>query len=682
MAQMKKLKNLISGNTEKVRQINIEQGGAVAMQHLLFKLNNKLFPVSRNKLEKRRKRLLFGLNVQKLDRDLEHVMEVGFLKNKKQFHLQLNDVPEALKKRIVDHAQKLLNNKYTLYGSLEVEFDDDDFSWHLDPLTGFRWPMDCSSSSVSKAKPDGADIKTIWELSRFQMLCPVAYAYLITGDRKFALFGIEKVLSWIENNPFGRGPNWTRGMEASIRLINCAVYLPMIMDAQVCCGDQMTGRLREFFTDHLIFIKDNLEWSPAHTNNHYLANLVGLMAGYHLFPSLSWGKEIFEFAELNFLKEMLKQFRFDGINYEGSLPYHRLSTEIIIIGMVILQQHNRYVPVENIDRLKAIYDFTKNYTNASKHVPIIGDNDSGIFLKFFPNQEKNEHGYLNPLISQLLGNAVEYNSENERLCTFHLFHKETEIKKNKCEKSLSRKPLTDIDVKQFDGLIIARKKKDAIFFNTMKNGIWGSGGHTHNDALAMFPVFDGTPLFVDQGCFSYTGYLDKRHRDRSALSHNGPVVNTREQNTIFENDAFYMIGRIKPENSILMDDGTITMTGWYGVNYLTSRVYRVFRKITWDYQGKKINISDWVDSYDKKGTFTLELCFHVNPAWECIKNGKATVFFQNDKTVSFVDVNGIGFNIGEGAFSETYQSEEPCQVISTSPQILVAGQTIEFQISY
>ena len=58
-----------------------------------------------------------------------------------------------------------------------------------------------------------SDIKVPWELSRLQWLAPVAQAYLIDGDEKYAEFARDVLESWMVSNPYARGPNWAVTME-------------------------------------------------------------------------------------------------------------------------------------------------------------------------------------------------------------------------------------------------------------------------------------------------------------------------------------------------------------------------------------------------------------------------------------------------------------------------------------
>ena len=191
------------------------------------------------------------------------------------------------------------------------------------------------------------------------------------------------------------------------------------------------------------------------------------------------------------------------------------------------------LPPALIERLQNISRFTAYYTSFSDEIPIIGDNDSGIFLKYFLGQETSYHEYLNVLLGLAMKKSPKIYRERDNLIAMHFLsppfinvldeNKSVRITGNFRDSGYAK-------VKQFDGLIIANYNREAVFFNTLNNGMWGSGGHTHNDKLSVYPIINGRCIFVDRGCYSYTGYPYMRNKDRSAVSHNGPVINHWEQN--------------------------------------------------------------------------------------------------------------------------------------------------------
>jgi hypothetical protein len=524
-----------------------------------------------------------------------------------------------------------------------------------------------------KQKPLGTDIKNVWEIARFQFLSTLAHAYIITGDEKYALFAIDKVNSWIDDNPFPFGPHWTVAMEPSIRLMNWCLFLPLL-EIFKRSASNFQNKLTQSLLEHLIYISENLELSPSQANNHYLTNLVALLLGPLIFPSLSWTLEISEFAEKERSKEMQRQFKPSGINFEGSLPYHRLSSEICLMGAAIIRKSGRNVSSEMIERLRQAASFTKFYTQISDECPVIGDNDSGVFVRLFSGQESNEHQYLNSLFDHILEDKNTQNRIQEFLCV----HFGLQNFPHKVHYDSSNTVAKDqLLIRDFDGLIIAHYEEEALFFNTLNS----CKGHTHNDKLSIYPVIGRKMLFVDRGSFSYTGFPEKRHQDRMTSSHNGPLINGWEQNRIWTHDPFYVNGDAECGNQIDSSAAVVTITGWH-VGYGRFRKgLKTFRRIRWDTIERTILITDWIEGSSSNETFQFNWYFLINPVWISILRDKFLILTNNKETVYFEDVDEIGFNLGQGFYCPSYQDQSPCQTLTASCKSKI-GKRIRFLLHY
>jgi hypothetical protein len=132
-----------------------------------------------------------------------------------------------------------------------------------------------------------------------------------------------------------------------------------------------------------------------------------------------------------------------------------------------------------------------------------------------------------------LGGESKAKNFFEFLCCCHF--SETSLPKRTDSGNHNNTGDSKLQVKEFDGLIIARNDSENIFFNTLNS----SQGHAHNDKLSIYPVIAGNLLFLDRGSFSYSGSRQKRHRDRMSSSHNGPFINNWEQNKICIEDFYY-----------------------------------------------------------------------------------------------------------------------------------------------
>ncbi len=97
--------------------------------------------------------------------------------------------------------------------------------WHEDPFTHEKMPADRHWSRI-KVAPH-ADIKLVWELSRFSVAYALVRAFWRTGREEFAEVFWELLESWRQRNPPQAGPNWKCGQEISFRMFCWLMFPPL-----------------------------------------------------------------------------------------------------------------------------------------------------------------------------------------------------------------------------------------------------------------------------------------------------------------------------------------------------------------------------------------------------------------------------------------------------------------------
>jgi len=664
----------LSRNLNKIKKLWAEQGASIVFRKVVYLAGKKIAKSAEKRTLLKRDLLFENSNRDTLTNDIERVFSSGLLRSLVEIRSDVRLLPDEFAESILDEARRLLNDQFTIYGSLKVGYDSNRFSWSRDPLTDFVWPQKFTRHYVRSQKPYGTDVKTIWEIARFQFLSSLAYAYILTGEERYARFALDKVNSWIDENPFQHGIHWMMPMESSIRLINWCVYLPL-MDIFKYADLSFKDKITQSIFEHLIYIRENLEVSPSQAGNHYLADLIGLLLSRLLFPSLEWAFESSEYANNEFQREVQTQFKKSGINFEGSLPYHRLSSEMCVIGIAFMNKNGWAFQPGIIEHFRQIAAFTRTYTGICDECPILGDNDSGIILKFFPGQERNRHGYLSFLFDSLTEDKSDPSDFEEFLCSIHF--KQSQLPESSGVQRQNEAGCGHLQVREFDGLIISKHQSEAISFNSLHC----SQGHTHNDKLSIYPVIGRHPLFIDRGSFSYTGFGDKRHEDRMTSSHNGPGINGWEQNTIWKDDLYYMNGEARCASSVVNEDNILTITGWHNGYRRYRKNLDTFRKIKWDTKERTMLITDWIEGNVSRESFHFTWHFLINPSWVGVmKDGCLVLTFQN-QTVYFEDLSGIGFTLGQGFYCPGYQVENPCMALAASSMSKV-GEKIRFLLRY
>ena len=648
----------ISRNFFKIKKLSVEQGTKITFRKLVHIAAKQLTqPLIKRTLLKRNT-IFRSLDKKSLKQDIECFFSIGLFRALDEIKLDIRSVPNEIADKILNEANKHLDNEFIIYGGLKLRLDSKNFSWLSDPFSAFVWPQSKRASHIFNQK-EGIDIKNNWEIARFQFLSTLAHAYIATNNERYAHFAYDKVNSWIDENKFLNGLHWLVPMESAIRLTNWCIYLPLL-DIFKCSGSSFRHKLTKSILEHLIYIRENLEISPGHANNHYLTNLTALLLSRLIFPSLPWAVESSKFAERELEREIQRQFKESGINFEGSLPYHRLSSEICLMGIALIKKSGRDVPVGIVERLQEAASFTRYYTDTCEECPIIGDNDSGIFVNFFSGQELNRHQYLKNLFDCILDDKSESDNIQEFLCSVHFTTAALPDSSN--TDKLNADGDIELQARDFNGLIIARYKSEAFFFNTLRS----SEGHTHNDKLSIYPIIGRKLVFIDRGSFSYTGFIEKRHEDRMTSSHNGPVINRWEQNRIWKNDLFYVNGEAKCDNRVDIFENVVTITGWHTGYRRYSSGMKVFRQVKWDIRDRTMVVTDWVVGKKIRKDVLFTWYFLINPIWIGVKENNTLVLTNEGQTVYFEDMDGIGFTLTQGLYCPNYQAEAPCQVLRAS----------------
>jgi len=119
---------------------------------------------------------------------------------------------------------------------------------------------------------DAADIKSIWELSRFGWAIPMSQRAAL-GEREAWTqlnFWLE---DWCAKNPPYQGPNWKCGQEASIRVLNLA-------SAALISGlTETTPGMASLLEAHLLRIEPTLGYAVGQNNNHGTSEAAALFVG-------------------------------------------------------------------------------------------------------------------------------------------------------------------------------------------------------------------------------------------------------------------------------------------------------------------------------------------------------------------------------------------------------------------
>lgn len=321
--------------------------------------------------------------------------------------------------------ENYLVHKFDLLGSGWTNVDEDSncsndyrkINWHIDFKSGYAWDSKTWYKFIKYGNVNGVDIKVPWELSRLQHLPQLAVFYSahncdVELRNKIKLEFENQILDFIENNLPRFGVNWVCTMDVGIRAANMVLAYEIFLSSGAKFNQEFEYVFLNSINDHGHHIVNNLEWSETLTSNHYLANIVGLLFVSSIVNTEQANKWLY-FSLNELLNEFSKQYYNDGVNFEASTSYHRLSTEMIVYSaalilgfddfqwnrikstkyynfnksiqkkdVLLLEINNNKLPNWFVSKLYKALLFTHTILKDNFEIPQIGDNDSGRFFKF------------------------------------------------------------------------------------------------------------------------------------------------------------------------------------------------------------------------------------------------------------------------------------------------------------
>jgi hypothetical protein len=467
-----------------------------------------------------------------------------FFINSNEQKKRAREIREHFPKTILNtmhFADQTSKNTFDLLGSGPFCFQKK-IDWHLDFKSGYRWnPKTLSAFLRYDELEKKYDIKIPWELSRFQHTQALGKAYWLSGDEKYAQTFVEQMLHWIQDNPLERGVNWVCPMDVAIRLVNWIWGYHFFENSPSFTSNAKNIFFKSVYV-HARFVYNNPETGPP-TSNHYLSNLVGLIYAGISFPGFKESQKWLKFALLNLEKEIQKQVYPDGVDYEASIPYHRLVLEMLLSSMLLCKMNGISWSRESLERIERMLEFTMHYTKPNGLAPQIGDNDSGRLhvLSEATRNDINDHRYL------LAIGAVVFNRADFAQAAGN-FHEEAYwllglegLKKYQELLATSKAPLV-LKSHSFPhgGIYIMRNRDCFLAVDAGKNGQGGNGGHAHNDVFSFVLDAFEEELLSDPGTGVYTGDYKLRNLLRSTSSHTILMVDNQEINPFEERLLFQL----------------------------------------------------------------------------------------------------------------------------------------------
>jgi hypothetical protein len=534
------------------------------------------------------------------------------------FERSLSGLGEDERRVLLERAEAIVAHRFDLLGSGPVDLGAE-IDWSRDFKSGRRWPLD-HGLLIEAFFFDDSDIKVPWELSRCQHLPLLAAAFRLSGERRYLDETGAQLSAWIEANPVEMGPNWICTMDVAIRAANWVAALAL-------CGEEAAAQhwaetVAASLLLHGRFIRGHLETAEARTN-HYLSDIAGLALLAALFSRGEEGAAWASFATEELVAEMEHQVREDGCGHEASIPYHRLVCELFICGTQAAESlRPGAFPQWYRERLGRMLDFVAAYTRPDGLAPQIGDNDDGRFLPL------GEYG------------QTEFRSH------LHLFR----------QAERAYEPPSASVAFPAGGYYTMRHGDLYVLVRCGDTGVYGIGGHAHNDQLSFELCCGGTPLVEDPGTGTYYESEEERLRFRSTGFHATLRVDGAEQNELPAYPRFPLGNRSRAEATAWEPGAERTAFAGrhHGFEALAAAAVHE-RRLELDGPERELTIVDTVTSdagHELEWAFPLGRCQGAS-----VRDGVALAEFGSVRLS--IAVEGAELAVEDGLYSPAYGVTEP-----------------------
>jgi hypothetical protein len=234
-----------------------------------------------------------------------------------------------------------------------------------------------------------ADIKFIWEPTRFGWAFTLGRAYHLTGDERYsdAFWRYYEIFSVA--NPINMGPNWISAQEVALRLI-AFTFAAQIFAKSPHSNEPRTSHLAQSIAEHATRIPSTLIYARSQNNNHLLSETAALITASLAFPdhprARRWAKLGWKW--FNFGLE--HQIDDDGTYIQQSTNYHRLMLQLALWVFQMQKaeggaQKDKTPNVQrstfNVRRFNAATRWLLALTDPeSGHIPNLGPNDGAYIL--------------------------------------------------------------------------------------------------------------------------------------------------------------------------------------------------------------------------------------------------------------------------------------------------------------
>ncbi|MBB4842293.1 hypothetical protein HNP55_000788 [Paucibacter oligotrophus] len=550
--------------------------------------------------------------------------------------------------------------------------------WNRCPLTGVLAPARAAHSISITDRALVGDIKYVWELNRHLHWVALAQAWSLSGDARH-LHALEVQLrSWLDQCPYGIGPNWTSSLEYALRLLNwSAVWQligglasPLFVGAE---GQALRQRWLDSINLHVRAISKHFSRHSS-ANNHLVGELAGIFVAAQTWPMWTSFEALAKQARLELEREVLLQVAPDGVLREQAFEYATFTFDFFLAVERAAAAAGEPMSQAYLARMQSMCEFTAAITTVKGAVPQVGDADGAEAFRLDPRPGRDCFAAMQQKGAALFGCEAWLPREQfRRDDVAWLDFSADGARSVKGRDGLAQRKLDFPDGGYFlFGRDLGGSNEILGLVDAGPLGYLGIAAHGHADALQVWLSVGGLPVLIDPGTYSY--WADKEWRDyfRGTSAHNTVRIGGVDQS--LSGGRFMWTRKARIENRSVQRGlgGSFRLVAEHDGYLRLAGRFRHQRRVRFEPLERSLLVEDVVRGRSPE---LVELFWHFAPGWSAVLDGNQVLLSRPGQALTLrveADVPGrlellqAQTNPPLAWCSSAYNEKEPCQTLRWS----------------
>jgi hypothetical protein len=292
---------------------------------------------------------------------------------------------------LLDEVERAASGAWVTFGT-PTPVDIDSIDWTRHPVNGVRAAsVHWTRLPIMNGIGNG-DVKFIWEINRHAALVRLAQGYFLTREERLARVMLGLLDRWIEQNPPGRGVNWTSSLEIAFRSIAwCWIWA--LTQGSTAWDDERVSRFLISLWHHARHIErfDSIHHSP---NTHLTGEGLALLYVGLVFPELRRARRWARFGREILESEIDAQTLDDGMHFERAVGYQRYTAEFYLHFLLLADAFGFTVDPTIRRRVHDQFAAVFLLRRPDGTWPVIGDEDGGSTLQLATVEPQDQSALL------------------------------------------------------------------------------------------------------------------------------------------------------------------------------------------------------------------------------------------------------------------------------------------------